>query len=296
MKNGAALGIIAVTLSVAALYKAATLPVAGDAGQMRGQSAFQRVLATGTIRCAYALWPPAMARDPNTGALSGINHEIMEDIGRELDLKIEWTEEVGFGNYIEGLETGRYDALCTTTWPDPARIRFQTFTMPYYFTPVYGYVRADDTRFDGALEKVNDPNIKIVSIDGDISAAEARLDFPKAGLFTLPQMADAQEQFTAVVTHKADVFFSDDGNFNNFNRTNPGQMRKIENTAPLRIYGEFIAVKQGETHLRDMLNVAITQVINSGKVEKVLNAHAAGIYFPPRKLHAGDISPPRPQP
>lgn len=245
------------------------------------QKAIEHIKQTGILRCAYALWPPAMMKDPNTGKLSGINYDVMEEIGKELDLKIEWVEEVGFGNYIEGLNTGRYDALCTTTWPDPARIRFQTFTRPYYFTPEYAYVRAGDLRFDNDLEKINDPAIKIVTIDGDVSATAARIDYSQAATFSLPQGADAQEQFTATVSKKGDVFFTDAGNFANFDRTNPGMMRRVEGVKPSRIYGEFIAVKYGETQLRDMLNVAITTLINSGKVQKIVTKHAPALYLLP---------------
>ncbi len=39
--------------------------------QAAEQSTLDRVLASATIRCGYFTWPPYIAKDPNTGKLSG---------------------------------------------------------------------------------------------------------------------------------------------------------------------------------------------------------------------------------
>lgn len=83
------------------------------------ESAYDRVIRTGTIRCGYAISPPVMVQDPNTKKLSGLDYDLWQEIGKDLGLKIEFVEEAGWGNFIEGLRSNRYDAFCTELWPDP---------------------------------------------------------------------------------------------------------------------------------------------------------------------------------
>ena len=44
------------------------------------ESAYERVIRTGIIRCGYFVWPPFLAIDPNTNKKSGIFFDIVEEI------------------------------------------------------------------------------------------------------------------------------------------------------------------------------------------------------------------------
>src|SRR4051812_116596 len=61
------------------------------------ESTYARVLRTGEIRCAYEPYAPALMKDPNTGEFSGIFYEIMTEVARRLNVKMNWVEEVGYG-------------------------------------------------------------------------------------------------------------------------------------------------------------------------------------------------------
>src|SRR5687768_13014071 len=73
------------------------------------ESVFAKILNTRTIRCSYLIYSPYFRKDPNTGRLSGIFHDVMEEIGKNAGLKIEWVEQVGYENIFPGLKAGRYD-------------------------------------------------------------------------------------------------------------------------------------------------------------------------------------------
>jgi Bacterial extracellular solute-binding proteins, family 3 len=66
------------------------------------KSVYSRVIESGKIRCGYIPYEPGLIKDPNTGKFSGIMHDTMEEIAKSLNLKVEWTEEVGWGTMIEG--------------------------------------------------------------------------------------------------------------------------------------------------------------------------------------------------
>src|SRR5262245_6810925 len=67
-----------------------------------------RVLKSGTIRASYAVAAPLCMKDPNTGQLSGVGVDILNEAGRRLSLKVAWVEETGWGALFEGLNTDRY--------------------------------------------------------------------------------------------------------------------------------------------------------------------------------------------
>ncbi len=241
------------------------------ANKKTGESAYDRVMRTGTIRCGYALWPPFMNKNPNTGQLSGFNFDIFSDIGTELGFKIEWVEEAGFGNYIEGLKTKRYDAMCQTVWPDSARFKNSLVTLPAHYHKVHIVTRAGDVRFDKDWRILNDSQYRASVVDGDITDTIARTYFPKAQLVSLPQAADARQMFTEIETGKADATFVDYGFYLDYDRQNPGKLKIAGDV--FKVYGSVFSVNNGELMLKNLLDNAIIALTNSGRIEQILRQH-----------------------
>jgi len=91
-------------LIVIPLFSGCSLP-SNKSSNNETNSLYQRVIKSGTIRCGYGMFPPYCMKDPNTGKLSGIFVEILNEAGKNLGLKIDWSEEVGWANIIQGIET-----------------------------------------------------------------------------------------------------------------------------------------------------------------------------------------------
>lgn len=249
-------------------------------------SAFDRVIENRTIRCGYASWAPFLQKEPNTGELSGFNVSIFNQIGKELGLKIDWVEEVGYGNYIEGLNAGRYDAMCQTVWPDAGRFTNALVTLPVHYHKVHVIVRADDKRFANGYSNLNSPDFTIVVIEGDITETIAKTDFPNAKLVRLPQNADASQLFLELVSNKSDAMFIDWGFFNSYDKTNPGKLKTAGNV--LRVYGSIFSVKSGEIALKALLDSAIIALVNNGKIKEILEQHPTTAMPPaPTYIDAG---------
>ena len=67
------------------------------------QSDLQSIKKSRVIRAGYVSNPPSSIIDPNTHKVTGIFAEAIEGIASRANLTVEWTEEVGFGSMIEGL-------------------------------------------------------------------------------------------------------------------------------------------------------------------------------------------------
>src|SRR5207253_5761520 len=132
---------------------------------------------------------PGCLKDPNTGKLSGIGIDSLEMAAKNLGLKVEWTEEVGWGSMLEGLQTNRYDMIATPIWTNSNRARLVDFSRPLYYSPINVWVKAGDKRFNETnLTTLNSPDKVIATVDGETAEVIANEDFPQAKKLSLPQL------------------------------------------------------------------------------------------------------------
>lgn len=241
--------------------------------QIAEETAFERVVRTNTLRCGYGIWKPGLFKDPQTGKLSGIFYDYLEAIGAHTGIKIEWTEEVGWGDFPAALNGRRIDAMCFGAWPKALIAKDVLFTEPTYYLPINAYVRGGDTRFDGAINKANAPDIRISAMDSELSSQLASGRFPKAQVVSIPQLSDASQLLLNVSTGKADITFTDAWTGAEFMAKNPGQLQVVPLATPLRLFGHTIPVAQGEHSLISLLNTATEEIITSGEFDQIMQKH-----------------------
>ena len=273
MKNSQLLFVIVVAL-IAGFggAKLAGKTKAADQGTHK-ETTYERVIRTGEIRCAYAVYEPPLIKDPSTGKLSGIFYDVMTEVGKRLNLKINWVEEVGYGTIAEGFATDRYDAFCNTVWPTPERSRAASFTMPLYYSPVDVLVRADEHRFDSDLSKLNDSSVTLAVKDGDVSASFAAQIFPKAKTVSIPDMADTSQLLEDVVHNKADATINSPELLYQFLDKNPGTMRNLMPDHPVNAAPNRIMIKPDQYQFKAMLDVTLEGLLNSGFIDATLQKY-----------------------
>lgn len=259
-------GIAVVSLLISLFVLNSKPTVTANSGSVQ-----EKVLASGTIRAGYLVYPPYIFKDPKTGNLSGIFYDITNAIGKQLNLKVEWIEEAGYGTIATSLESKRYD-MYMGIWPNAARSKAISFTIPAYYDAVYAYARAADQRFDNNIEAINSPGVKISTVDGELGDSIAKESFPKAQRVSLPQTSPLDQLELQVISSKADITFLPPTGANLFIKANPGTIRRISET-PVRIYGSTVGVKLGEAGFQEMISVTIRELINNGMVDRILNQY-----------------------
>lgn len=251
------------------------------------ENVFDRVMRTGTIRCAYVVWPPEFTIDPNTGEMSGIAYDLTMELARRLDLKVEWAEEVNFANMAEGLAADRYDMVCFSTYRQSARVKRADYTAAFYYSGTGVFVRTDDHRFDGkAYEVFNDPSVTISTIDGEMSQIIASGQFPKAKTFSIPQNSDFASLLLNVANKKADVTFANQIAAKRFRLSNPGLIRDIAGNKPLRVFSHGFVIKKGELVWGKTLDQVIAEMQDQGFIERTLQKYDEAdnpVFFPVAK-------------
>jgi ABC-type amino acid transport substrate-binding protein len=243
--------------------------------EIKKETAYERVLRTGVLRCGYAMWPPlVLNKDPNTGELRGIAKDIIETAAKNLSLKVEWTTETGWGDFPQGLNDGRFDVFCGTVWQSAAKARQIRYLSPMFYNPVYAYVRADDIRFDTGFKKLNDPQFKISGQDGEVSEFIAHNFFSKAKYVGQPQMSELGLIFMNVANKKADIVFNVPDIADDFMKNNPDTLKRVS-SEPFMLSGTAYGVAMNEVNLQQMLDSAIIEMINNGTLNKILDDNQA---------------------
>ena len=243
------------------------------------ESRLDSILKSGKIRCSYLIYSPYFRKDANTRELSGIFHDIMEEIGRAADLKIEWVEEVGYESIFTGVNTGRHDIFAGGLWPSANRAKVGGFTIPVFYSVIKAWGRMDETRFQG-LEGINDPEVRIATIDGAMEDLIAKTDYALAKCVSLPQLSPFTQNLLNITSKKADLTFAEPGIIKEFLETNPGTLKELAPNKPLRIFGTSLVVPRGDHELKAFLDVALKELLFSGTIDKILSLYesAPGVF------------------
>jgi len=240
-------------------------------------NAKERVHKTKVIRAAYAIYPPASIKNPNTGEISGICVDVLEKAAENLGFKVEWTEEVPWGNMIAGLQSERYDMIGSAVWANASRAKGADFSIALYYNGVGIYARANDDRFPNglaSLRAMDESKLKISVIDGEMSDLIAQTDFPKAQRVGLPQLSEGSQLLLEVATGKADITFVQPFTANEYLQANPGSVKNISPDRPIRVFPVVYMVKDGEYEFRMMLDVALEELVNFGFVNRMIEKYA----------------------
>jgi ABC-type amino acid transport substrate-binding protein len=236
------------------------------------ETAYDRVVKSGTLRCGYMLWPLWTEKDPNTGAMSGLVVDITSALTERLGLKLEWVEEVPFGQQVAALERGNIDAICTA---DAAFIsgqaRYVNYTRPFAYGALYVIVRSDDNRFK-ELSDLNDSRVIFSALDGNLSMSLAQEKFPQGKLLSLAQSADPSLVMLNVIDGKADAVINDPSTLKAMEKSHPGKLKLLDD-APIATFGLSFTTAKGNYDLTQMLDQGFNILQTLGITNRVIDKY-----------------------
>lgn len=238
-----------------------------------------RIITAKEIKCGYAMWNPILYTDLNTGEMKGISKDMMDEIGKKLDVKVTWAEEAAWGNIVEGLVTKRYDMICTTLGALTSRAKGVDFSEPVFYLPIWAIARIDDTRFDKGLSMLNDPKYKIGVLEGEGTSIFARLRYPTAQTVSIPQIADVSLLMEDIKTGKSDISFISAETYDAYNKKNPGILKIANGGKPIMIAPVAFGIPKGDYEFKRLIDVAIEELYGDGIVEQIFHK-----YDPEEKL------------
>ncbi|MGE3769373.1 MAG: substrate-binding periplasmic protein [Bdellovibrionales bacterium] len=257
---------------VAALVAFGIIHFQGTSAAVKEETVYERVERTKTLRCGWNTEPPMLSVDANTGKVSGASVDIVERVASLLGWKVDWAEQAGWSEMVAGLRADRYDLVCNGKWVFASQTQGGEFAMPIYFTPVHGYGRADETRFDGTLSQLNSDAFTVTSMDGEVNYYIARDHFPQAKRVEYPTMTDPGQMVLAVLTKKADVTFLPMFLGNDYMQKQPGTLKQLT-TKPIAVFDTAFMYKAGEAAFAGTINAALRELHANGFIDATLTKY-----------------------
>lgn len=264
------LGIVVLTVVVSLLTIKLVAP---SKNTDVNSTVYDSIIKSGVIRACYVVYPPASIKDPNTGEMSGIFVETLNKAAENMELKVDWNTEVGWGEMIEALNSNRCDIIGSPSWTNSARGRSAEFSQPVYYSAINAYVRADDNRFNNNYKIANDKNYKIATIDGETSQLIAQRQFPNAQTIQLPQLTDVSQMILNVVDKKADMAFAEPTIANQYIKNNPEKIKNVSVDKPVVVYGNVMMIKKGEFDFKTMMDNAINELLDNGYIDELIDKY-----------------------
>ncbi len=256
-----------VILSVIALVCVFTYHPPSEKSRPSQETAFERVVRTGTLRCGYAIATPWFFIDPKTGEKKGYDYDMTMALAKKMGVQVEWAEETGWGIAEQGLVNNRYDMVCGSVCIDPARNREAFFSTPIKHAPILPLVRANDHRYDAGLSTLDASPVRIGVKSGHVFEYIAKEMFPKATLVYANDISDDTDFLLMLTTNKIDIAFAGKITADLYEKQNPGKVRVLP--FPARYCDGAFMLPLGDSNLKQMVDNALLELNTSGKMKEI---------------------------
>jgi polar amino acid transport system substrate-binding protein len=140
-----------IKIAAAALLFATTTSVAAELPDLGGRT------IKAVTENAYV---PLNFADPKTGNGIGWEYDAMNEIGKRLNLKVEWNLS-SWDTMIQAVREGQFDVGMDGITINDERKKQVDFSDPYMVSEQYMLVRADESRFTDAASFAKDTNLLV---------------------------------------------------------------------------------------------------------------------------------------
>ncbi|HHE71885.1 MAG TPA: basic amino acid ABC transporter substrate-binding protein [Chloroflexi bacterium] len=200
------------------------------------------------------------------GSYTGFDIELMEEIGKRMGVEIEW-QDIAFDGLIGALQSGKIDAIIAAMSATPEREEQVDFTKPYFIgadaiivAEGSGITITKNEDMAGLRVGVQSGTIQEQWIDENIDADVQHYERAEQAILDLKS---GRIDVVAMDYYAAQNFIEQGG---------------IEMALKTEFAGEHmaIAVKEGNTELRDQLNEIIDELQAEGFVDNLAMKYLGG--------------------
>jgi cyclohexadienyl dehydratase len=162
----------------------------------QNKSRLQTILERGTLRVGTTGdFNPMSVRDPATNRYRGFDIEAMEQLAKDMGVKIEWVP-AEWATIVAGITANRFDIFSGASL-SIARAKTVAFSDPYTEAGTVPLVRkADAGRFKNWAD-LNQQGVTVAVLMGTVFDEQARAHFPKATVRSIEKPATGFQEVLA---------------------------------------------------------------------------------------------------
>jgi ABC-type amino acid transport substrate-binding protein len=225
---------------------------------------WDRVQKSGVLRVGMDASYPPFSDTPGGGAPVGLDVDLINEIGRRLNVRVEFTN-MGYDGLYDSLYTGQVDALISALSIDPAQLGRVSYTRSYIDA---GQVLVSRS---GEYESMNALDGKAVAVEyGSIGDEIARNWRRRLHVLNIVHFTTSDEALKAAEDGGADVALLDQITARLYLKKHTHSTLKI---SPRVIYGDVyaVAVRQVSIDLGDAISKTLDTMESDGTLEAIIN-------------------------
>lgn len=184
---------------VAAVLAARAEPVQAQAA---GKSRLAQILERGSVRVGTTGdFNPMSFRDPGSNEYKGFDIEAMDQLAKELGIKVEWVA-TDWAQLVAGIAANRFDIFAGGSSVNMARAKTAAFTVPYIEAGTVPLSLKSNAAKYSAWDSINAAGVRVAVTMGTVFEEQAKRHFPKAEIKSIQAPATG---FQEVLAGRADV-------------------------------------------------------------------------------------------
>lgn len=258
------LAVIALIVAMLAVMKAPSSTNGADTAAKAEKTTFDKVMEKDEITLCYAVWPPSVTKDPNTGQLSGFMIDIVNEMATDANLKVNYVEST-WGGFPADLNSGKCDAAIAAIYPTIGRSTAVAFTRPFFYAGNSGVVKKDDDRFK-TIQDLNSDKLTIAVVQGEYGHIYAQKYLPKAKLLVLDKSSDNTAPLVAVSSGQADIGLIMGSTVTEYAKLHP-EVKEIFGGVPYSTVPVSWATRTKDQELLNFLDNAISYMKATGTLD-----------------------------
>jgi cyclohexadienyl dehydratase len=183
---------------------AALLAMTAMAQPASAQSALNEILSSGVLKAGVTGdWNPMTIRDPATNSYKGYDVDIMTELAKDLDVKLEFVA-TDWKTLVNGIVAGNYH-LSGSASISPPRMKAAGFSESYISVQILPFTTSDKAdRFKG-WDDINKPDVKVAATLGTTFERYVKAWFPDADIKIVEAPVLGHQE---VLAGRADVFIT----------------------------------------------------------------------------------------
>jgi polar amino acid transport system substrate-binding protein len=262
---GAASGVVG-----SAMAPSATLAQMLESN-IREDSVLAKIRKEGVLRAGYAQTGPWFYKDAKTGELGGIYKDAVEQLAKDMQIKVEW-KEVTFANVTVALRKGDFDLFGSSLVYLVPRALVVDYIGPLYSKGTLLLCHKDNAdRFKTAAD-LNSPDVTFSVTAGASEEPRIPLLFPNKPkvITTTGQVSLGAEPVRA---KRADVWISGDSDVLLLAKRNASWAHVIDPGNPLDRRPNTWVIRYGDPEWKSFLDFYGQFLVVNGEVERLFKLH-----------------------